>query len=67
MCFVDNPIRGGKLFGENEKLFSSVCAPSHLHRSLELAEKCGTELAHQLLADGAGKILLEAKNASKTP
>ena len=53
-------------FEENERLFSSVCAPSHIHESLKRAEKLGTELAEQLLADGAEKILSEARNLSKT-
>ena len=51
---------------ENEELFSSVCAPSHMHQVLSLAQTSGGELAQQLLNEGAGKILEEAKNVSKT-
>jgi hypothetical protein len=51
---------------ENEELFSSVCAPSHMHHVLSLAQTSGSELAQQLLNEGAGKILEEAKNVSQT-
>ena len=47
--------------GENERLFSSVCGPSHLDDLLELTERCGIELAQELLNLGAEDILQEAK------
>ena len=51
---------------ENEELFSSVCAPSHMYQVLSLAQTSGSELAQQLLNEGAGKILEEAKKVSQT-
>ena len=51
---------------ETEQLFSSVCAPSHMHQVLSIAQRAGTELAQQLLNEGAGKILEEAKNVNQT-
>merc|ERR1712150_137727 len=51
---------------ENSKLFSSVCAPSYLHKMLEQVQMVGVELAQQLLDDGAGQILQEAKSYNDT-
>ena len=47
---------------ETGKLFSSVCAPSYFHKVLEQVQVVGIELAQQLLDDGAGEILQEAKS-----
>ena len=38
-----------------------MCGPSHLDDLLELTEKCGIELAQELLSLGAEDILQEAK------
>ena len=46
---------------QNEKLFSSVCGPSHLNDLFQLTENCGIELAQKLLDLGAEDILQEAK------
>ena len=47
-----------------EKLFSSVCAPDNFHEILEQVQALGIQLAQQLLDEGAGEILREAKNSS---
>ena len=49
-----------------DTLFSSVCAPVYFHEILQQAQNLGIELAQNLLDDGAGEILQEAKFCSNT-
>ena len=51
---------------DTNKLFSSVCAPVYYHQVLEQAQNLGIELAQNLLDDGAGPILQEAKLCNNT-
>ena len=51
---------------ETNKLFSSVCAPVYYHQVLEQVQNLGIELAQNLLDDGAGPILREAKLCNNT-